>query len=84
MTESKESAQNLIKKKEEKWKQICIDIDKYEQILLKLGEDIINSAEDASDGPTLPKKYEDLLDLEKKREEKLKRELANSDETKVN
>lgn len=82
--ESKENIQSAIKEKEDKWKQITADIDKNEQTLIKLGEDLINSAEREPNDETLSQNYEKLLELEKKREEKLKMDSANSDETKVN
>lgn len=82
--ESKENMQEQIGKKEEKWKQICMDIDKYEQTLLKLGEDMINAIGSNNEHATLTKVCEQKFEYETKRAEKLKQELANSDETKVN
>lgn len=50
--------------------------------MIKLGEDIISSIDEGA--TTLTDQLKKMLEEERKREQKLKMELANSDESKVN
>lgn len=78
----KENIERKIKEKENLWNTTRIEVEKLEQTLLKLSEEIISSV-DVKKKPTVKEVLTNSLNVERKREEKLKMCISNIDQIRV-
>lgn len=83
MDTDRENIEIEIKEKENMWNTVRMEVEKLEQTLLKLGEEIISSVEN-DNNPTMKDVLIDSLNVEHKREENLKISLSNIDRIQVN